>query len=103
MKTRHDWTIDEVRAVHDMPLLDLVHRAQQVHREHFGDNAVQLAACNERFHAILCDPPTGCGPRQRDRPDVQEWDKLWSDEIVGIFSVIISFWFGQRLVSKWSK
>ena len=28
---------------------------------------------------------------------------LWSDEIVGIFSVIISFWFGQRLVSKWSK
>lgn len=31
------------------------------------------------------------------------FDKLWSDEIVGIFSVIISFWFGQRLVSKWSK
>ena len=29
--------------------------------------------------------------------------RLWSDEIVGIFSVIISFWFGQRLVSKWSK
>jgi hypothetical protein len=28
---------------------------------------------------------------------------LWSDEIIGIFSVIISFWFGQRLVSKWSK
>ena len=44
MKIRHDWTIDEVRAVHDMPLLDLVHRAQQVHREHFGDNAVQLCS-----------------------------------------------------------
>jgi hypothetical protein len=28
---------------------------------------------------------------------------LWSDEIIGIFSVIISFWFGQRLISKWSK
>ena len=28
---------------------------------------------------------------------------LWSDEVVSIFSVIISFWFGQRLVSKWSK
>ena len=28
---------------------------------------------------------------------------LWSDEIISIFSVIISFWFGQRLVSKWSK
>ena len=28
---------------------------------------------------------------------------LWSNEVVGIFSVIISFWFGQRLVSKWTK
>ncbi len=31
------------------------------------------------------------------------FQKLWSSEMVGIFSVIISFWFGQRLVSKWSK
>lgn len=28
---------------------------------------------------------------------------LWSSEVVSIFSVIISFWFGQRLVSKWAK
>ena len=28
---------------------------------------------------------------------------LWSNEVVSIFSVIISFWFGQRLVSKWAK
>src|SRR2546429_2831540 len=39
---RHDWTLAEVRAIHDLPLLDLVHRAQTVHREHFGDNRVQL-------------------------------------------------------------
>ena len=31
------------------------------------------------------------------------FQKLWSNEMVGIFSVIISFWFGQRLVSKWSR
>jgi len=34
---------------------------------------------------------------------IELFEKLWSDEIVGIFSVIVSFWFGQRLVSKWSK
>ena len=28
---------------------------------------------------------------------------LWSEAVVGLFSVIISFWFGQRLVSKWAK
>jgi biotin synthase len=41
---RHDWTLGEVRAIHDLPLLDLVHRAQSVHREHFGDNKVQLCS-----------------------------------------------------------
>ena len=37
-------TLPEVRALHDLPLLDLVYRAQTVHREHFGDNKVQLCS-----------------------------------------------------------
>ena len=44
MDIRHDWTLPEIRAVHDLPLLDLVHRAQTVHREAFGDNKVQLCS-----------------------------------------------------------
>jgi len=41
---RHDWTLAEVRGIHDLPLLELVHRAQSVHRDHFGDNQVQLCS-----------------------------------------------------------
>jgi len=41
---RHDWALSEVTAIHGLPLLDLVHRAQGVHREHFGDNKVQLCS-----------------------------------------------------------
>src|SRR5256714_8975612 len=41
---RYDWTLAEVRAIHDLPLLDLLHRAQSVHREHFGDHKVQLCS-----------------------------------------------------------
>jgi biotin synthase len=41
---RHDWALSEVTAIHALPLLDLVHRAQGVHREHFGDNKVQLCS-----------------------------------------------------------
>ena len=37
-------TLPQVRALHDLPLLDLVYRAQTVHREHFGDNKVQLCS-----------------------------------------------------------
>jgi biotin synthase len=44
MDIRHDWTLPEVRALYDLPLLDLVHRAQTVHREAFGDNKVQLCS-----------------------------------------------------------
>jgi biotin synthase len=40
----HDWALSEVTAIHGLPLLDLVHRAQGVHREHFGDNKVQLCS-----------------------------------------------------------
>src|SRR5713101_236340 len=44
MHIRHDWTLPEVRALHDLPLLELVHRAQAVHREVFRDNKVQLCS-----------------------------------------------------------
>jgi len=39
---RHDWTVQEIRAIHDLPLLELLYRAQGVHRENFKNNQVQL-------------------------------------------------------------
>jgi len=44
MELRHDWTREEVRKLHDLPLLELVYRAQTVHRQAFGDNKVQLCS-----------------------------------------------------------
>ena len=41
---RHDWTLAEVKALHELPLLDLLHRAQSVHRAVFKDHQVQLAS-----------------------------------------------------------
>ena len=35
------WTVEEVLALYEMPLLDLIWRAQGVHREHFDANAIQ--------------------------------------------------------------
>jgi biotin synthase len=40
---RHDWTRDEVRALFDMPLSELIFRAQTVHREFFDPSAVQMS------------------------------------------------------------
>jgi biotin synthase len=43
-EVRHDWTLPEVRAIHDLPLFDLVYRAQTVHRSTFQKQEVQLCS-----------------------------------------------------------
>ena len=40
---RHDWTLDQARALFELPFSDLVHRAQCVHREWFDPNQVQVS------------------------------------------------------------
>jgi biotin synthase len=40
---RHDWTTTEILALFDLPLMDLVHQAQTIHRQYNPGNSVQLA------------------------------------------------------------
>jgi len=40
--TRSDWTIEQIEAIYNQPLLDLVFDAQKVHRQFFGSPEVQL-------------------------------------------------------------
>lgn len=37
------WRIEDIVALYEMPFNDLIHRAQQVHREHHDPNAVQVS------------------------------------------------------------
>ncbi|WP_341990917.1 biotin synthase BioB [Azorhizobium sp. AG788] len=41
---RHDWTLDEIIALHQLPLLELVGRASAVHGAHHDPNRVQKAS-----------------------------------------------------------
>ncbi len=41
--TPQRWSVDAVEALFKLPFADLLYRAQQVHREHFDPNAVQLS------------------------------------------------------------
>ena len=40
---RHDWTREELRALFDLPLSELIFRAQSIHRAHFDPSEVQLS------------------------------------------------------------
>ncbi|MBM4361374.1 MAG: biotin synthase BioB, partial [Deltaproteobacteria bacterium] len=39
---RHDWTLSEARALHDLPLFELVDRARAIHLQHHPASEVQL-------------------------------------------------------------
>ncbi len=40
---RHDWSVEEIEALFDLPFNDLIFQAQQCHRRHFDPNRVQLS------------------------------------------------------------
>jgi biotin synthase len=40
---RTDWTLEEARAIHELPFNDLLYHAQRVHRQHFDPNRVQVS------------------------------------------------------------
>ncbi|MDM7458706.1 MAG: biotin synthase BioB [Paracoccus sp. (in: a-proteobacteria)] len=41
---RHDWSVQEIVSLHELPLLELVGRANEVHRRHHDPNKVQKAS-----------------------------------------------------------
>ena len=41
---RHDWSVEDIVAIHDQPLLDLIAEANKVHREHHDPSDVQRAS-----------------------------------------------------------
>jgi len=40
---RHDWSMDEIEALLDLPFNDLIFKAQSIHRENFDPNTVQVS------------------------------------------------------------
>ena len=42
-EVRHDWTLEEVEALFDLPFMDLVFRAAEVHRRRFDPSEIQKA------------------------------------------------------------
>jgi biotin synthase len=41
--TRHDWTKDEIIAIYNKPLMELLYEAATIHREHHDPNVVQIS------------------------------------------------------------
>ncbi|TDR32394.1 biotin synthase BioB [Hydromonas duriensis] len=53
-QARHDWSHAEIAALYDLPLMDLLHQAQTVHRQFNGEHVIEKA--------VLLNIKTGACP-----------------------------------------
>ena len=80
-KAEH-WSVAQVEALLQLPFADLIYRAQQVHREHFDANAVQLSA-------LLSIKTGGCPEDCGYCPQAARYDtSVKSQELMGIGEVL---------------
>ncbi len=76
------WSVAQVEALLQLPFADLIYRAQQVHREHFDANAVQLSA-------LLSIKTGGCPEDCGYCPQAARYDtSVKSQELMGISEVL---------------
>src|SRR5947199_8318873 len=70
---RHDYRLDEVRALHDLPLPELLFRAHAVHRQHHAADEVQLCT-------LLSVKTGGCAEDCAYCPQSSHYETPVSDE-----------------------
>lgn len=44
MKSRHNWSKEEIRTIYDTPLLELIYSAASVHRQHHAGDQIQVCS-----------------------------------------------------------
>jgi biotin synthase len=80
-KPRHDWAIDEVEALFALPLIDLLYRAQSVHRQNFDPNAVQVSTLLSIKTGACPEDCAYCPQSVRYQTGVDTHDLMPLDEV----------------------
>ena len=81
-ESRHRWTVEEVLALYDLPLMDLIWRAQAVHREHFDANAIQRSTLLSVKTGGCSEDCGYCSQSARYQTDTERERLMPIDEVV---------------------
>ena len=81
--TRHDWTVAEIRAIHDLPLPQLMLRAQTVHQQHHQPEEVQLCSLLSVKTGGCPEDCAYCPQSSRHDADVNVERMMSKDEVLG--------------------
>ncbi len=76
-------TVAEVRAIHDLPLLELLHRAQTVHRAHHPEDQVQLCTLLSIKTGGCAEDCAYCPQSSHHAPQVEPERFLSVEEVLG--------------------
>ena len=76
------WTVEEVLALYEMPLMDLIWRAQGVHREHFDPNAIQRSTLLSVKTGGCSEDCSYCSQSARYDTDTERERLMPLDEVI---------------------
>ncbi|MBX3731787.1 MAG: biotin synthase BioB [Verrucomicrobiae bacterium] len=81
---RHDWTLEEIRGVHDTPLLDLVFRAAACHRERHDPREMQVCRLISVKTGACPEDCAYCAQSSRYQTGIAPERMLERDQVVAI-------------------
>ena len=84
---RHLWKVDEVLALYEMPFMDLLWRAQGVHRQHFDANAIQRSTLLSVKTGGCSEDCGYCSQSARYQTDTERERLMPLDEVVAAAKV----------------
>lgn len=79
---RHDWTVEEIRAIMDQPFNDLMFQAQTVHRQNFNPNEVQTSTLVNIKSGGCAEDCAYCSQSARNCTDVEKEHMMEIQEVI---------------------
>ncbi len=81
LTTRHDWSLEEIEALLDLPFNDLMYQAQTLHRQQFDPNRVQVSTLLS-IKTGACSEDCGyCSQSARNATDLEKEKLLPLEEV----------------------
>ncbi len=82
--SNRQWTLAEAKTLHERPLLDLIFEAQQVHRENFTPNQVQLSSLLSVKTGACPEDCKYCSQSGHNKTNLQKESLLPLEQIVEV-------------------
>jgi biotin synthase len=79
--TRHNWTKEEVLAIHEQPLIDLIYQAATIHRQHHDPREVQVSTLLSIKTGGCPEDCAYCPQAARYHTDIEKNDLLTVDQV----------------------